>query len=154
MKTLEQNNMNINNYFTWNDSWVFTTLYYTTKNKTKIDLPNFIATGDYLNHSIFDKDEVITGLIKLQKRGVIQIIEEKIIYTKIGNEIINNSKKTKGGLFSRVDVSLKKLNSKKIKLSIVDEINSCDFITETIYKNSVKKYQKLADKIISKIIKT
>jgi len=68
-----------NKYFLWEDAWVFTALFSTTPDKSKIDLFNIISSGDILNHSIVSKNEIINALIKLQIRDII-FIKNRIVY--------------------------------------------------------------------------
>ncbi|ASV07175.1 hypothetical protein FFZ99_12660 [Leptospira interrogans] len=42
-----------------------------TKNGSRFNLCDLISAGDYLNHAIFERNEVVEGLIKVQKRGLI-----------------------------------------------------------------------------------
>lgn len=117
------------NYFTWFDAWVFTSLYYLHKDNQSIDLKKIFSTGDVLNHAILTKVELRTAFIKLQRRGVIEISKNMINFTQLGKSIIEKVEKIKGGLFSRADITLKKLNSNRIKLPIIHEIDDCAFIS-------------------------
>jgi hypothetical protein len=122
MDSIKENN------FTWIDAWVFTSLYYSHKDNDLIDLKKVVSTGDVLNHAILTNIELRTAFIKLQNKGIIEICNEKISFTNIGKLIIESAEKVKGGLFSRVDISLKKLNSNRLKLPNIEEIDNCNFI--------------------------
>jgi hypothetical protein len=117
------------NYFTWDDAWAFTSLYYSHKDNDSINLPKIISIGEALNHAILTNIELKTAFIKLQRKGIIEIQNGLIKFTHIGKSIIESSEKVKGGLFSRVDISFKKLNSSSVKLPIIEEIDGCAFIT-------------------------
>jgi predicted methyltransferase len=129
-------------YFSWSDAWVFTALYFTGRDEKIIDFGEIIATGDALNHAIFSVEEIRTAFIKLQSRGVVQIGDNKIRFTELGKSIIEKAEKVRGGVFSRVDISLKKLNSNRTKLPYCKEINDCSFITQEIVIKAYKKYIK------------
>lgn len=135
-------NMNSINekYFTWADAWVFTSIYYSIKDNEPLNLSKIIGTGDMLNHSILNKEELNSGFYKLQKYGVIKILDGKIIYTDFGKIIITNSEKTKGGLFSRIDITLKKLNSNRIKLPINNEFVCNEIFTDELVNEEYLKY--------------
>lgn len=136
--------INNNKYFSWADAWVFTSLYFTIKDEKIIDLSEIIGAGDVLNHSIMNEEEIKTAFIKLQKRGIIQIVKDRIKFTSLGKSIIEKAEKARGGLFSRVDISLQKLNSSRVKLPFIEGINDCAFITKD---NVLKAYQNYANKI-------
>ena len=133
---------NNENYFCWSDAWVFTALYYSNKDKTKINLSKLIAAGDVLNHAIFTKDEIKNAFIKLQRTGIIIIYSEIIEFTDDGLKLMEKIEKVRGGLFSRIDISLQKLNSRRNKFPFFDDVNNCDFITDEMMDESYKIYKK------------
>ena len=133
---------NNENYFSWSDAWVFTALYFSNKDKKKINLSELIAAGDVLNHAIFTKDEIKNAFIKLQRRGIILIFNEIVEFTDYGLKLIEKAEKVRGGLFSRVDISLQKLNSKRNKFPFVEDVNNCDFITDEMMDKAYKIYIK------------
>ena len=138
--------LNKEKYFNWSDAWVFTSIYYSTKDKDPINLKMIIGAGDMLNHSILNKEEINNGFYKLQKRGVIKIYNGILNYTDLGKLIINNAKKTNGGLFSRIDITLKKLNTNRIKLPIIDELEYYDLFTDDIIKEGSMCYINMMNK--------
>ena len=79
--------MNKNLYFDWSDAWVFTALYASNPGDNAIDLPMLISAGDLLNHAIPEMEEIKTGFIKFQRRGLMQIINNTIKYTDLGKLI-------------------------------------------------------------------
>ena len=129
-------------YFSWSDAWVFTALYFTGRDEKTIDFGEIIAAGDALNYAIFNVEEIKTAFVKLQKRGIIQVVDNKIGFTDLGKLIIEKAEKVRGGMFSRVDISLKKLNSNRVKLPYCEEINDCSFITQEVVIEAYKKYIK------------
>ena len=129
-------------YFSWSDAWVFTALYITGRDEKTIDFGQIIFAGDALNHAIFSVEEIKTAFVKLQKRGIIKVNDNKIGFTDLGKIIIDKAEKVRGGMFSRVDISLKKLNSNRIKLPYCEEIKDCSFITQEVVLKAYKKYLK------------
>jgi len=112
-------------YFNWADAWVFTSLYYSHKDNDSLDLEKVVSMGDALDHAILTNIELKTAFLKLQRKGIIEILNGSIKFTHFGKSIIESAEKVKGGLFSRVDITLNELNSKKIKLPIIEEIEDC-----------------------------
>lgn len=127
-------------YFTWQDAWFFTALYMTHENGNPIDLTRIIAAGDALNHAIMTNEEIKTALLKLQTRGIVEIHEERIRFTELGDKIRTNAEKVKGGTFSRIDISLQKLNSRRLKLPIIKGVEINEKITEERIKDAYKAY--------------
>ncbi|WP_010572339.1 hypothetical protein [Leptospira kmetyi] len=130
----------MDNYFNWTDAWVFTALYYSTKDGSELNLRNLISAGDYLNHAIFERNEVVEGLTKVQKRGLLLLKNQTISYSEIAEAIFEKFNKSKGGQFSRVDIMLKNLNSNRNKFPLIDEVNFCEFITDLLLKSAYESY--------------
>jgi len=133
---------NIENYFCWSDSWVFTALYYSNRHNKNIDFKNLLAAGDVLNHAILTIEEIKNAFMKLQERGIIFISKDNFEFTDCGKELIQKIEKVKGGLFSRIDISLKKLNSSRNKFGFSKNINNCEFITDGLIDKSYNDYMK------------
>ena len=102
-----------NDSFSWSDAWVYTSLCMILKADNSLDLSMLIGCADMLNHSILLKDEINCAFTKFVQYQLISVNENKISLTALGNEIYNKSEKVKGGMFSRVDITLRKLNSKQ-----------------------------------------
>ena len=132
------------NFFNRSDAWVFTALYYSNKNNKNINFKDLFAAGDMLNHSIPTNDEIRNAFVKFQKRGIIKISKEMFEFTDSGKALIEEILKVRGGLFSRIDISLKKLNSKRNGLKFYDNIEKCDFLTDEILNKSYKAYHTMA----------
>lgn len=97
-----------------------------------------------LNHAIYTADELKTGFYKAQKKGLIQIKDNKIILTDKGQEIWTKVQGMRGGLFSIVDNMHKGLNSIRTKFMEIPDaaINPCNFINETSVKEGYDKYRR------------
>ena len=132
---------NTENYFSWPDSWVFTALYYSNFSNKNIDFKNLIAAGDVLNHAILTSGEIKDALIKLQNRGIIKISGDMVEFTDCGKELVLRIQRVKGGLFSRIDISLQELNSKRNRLQIIETIDTCDFITDELINKAYDDYR-------------
>jgi len=97
--------------FTWTDAWVLTSLYCSHKSGSVIDLPTLLRTGEDLNFNTFKFSELNESLARLIKNGFIQIKDRHLNYTPLGRQIIAKARIRPGGWFSRVDITLKVLNS-------------------------------------------
>jgi len=131
-----------NEYFNWNDAWVFTALYKSHKNNEMLNLQILIGIGDGLNHAIFTEEEIITAFNKFQKKGIFSFENQLLKISNIGKEIIEKSEKVKGGLFSRVDISLKKLNSNRNKFTDSENIADLSNYIKAHFKESYDRYSK------------
>ncbi|MCW7491017.1 hypothetical protein [Leptospira meyeri] len=128
-----------NNYFNFSDAWVFESLIFSTKDDTILDFSQLIAAGDSLNHAILTLEEIKDALIKLQRKGFIQFSNNIIKYTESGKSIIKKNREIKGGLFSRIDISQKVLNSNITEQTSENNINFFDSLTEKeIHLNYIK----------------
>ncbi|WP_298868261.1 hypothetical protein [uncultured Gimesia sp.] len=101
--------------FSVSDAWVFTCLYYHQENHSRFDLRLLIGAADMLNHAILLEEEILSAFEKLQTTGILKVRYLKIQYSELGMEIIEKAKRTRGGLFMRVEITEKKLNSTRNK---------------------------------------
>lgn len=101
--------------FSCADAWVFTCLYYHQENNSRFDLRLLIEVADVLNHAILLEEEILSAFAKLQTTGILKVRYLKIQHSEFGMEIIEKAKRTRGGLFMRVEITKKKLNSTRNK---------------------------------------
>lgn len=128
-------------YFTWNDAWVFTALYKSHESNDQLNLLKLIGAGDMLNHAIFTEKEIISAFEKIQTKGIIILKGYQIIFTEVAMSLIDSCEKMAGGLFSRVDVTLKKLNSNRNKYTeTIKTVNISDYL-KTHFEESYKNYK-------------
>lgn len=127
-------------YFNWSDAWVFTSLFIYDSNFRKINLVNILANGDALNHAILEFDELNSGLNKLIKSELIVINENQIRLTKLGIETKASSKKLKGGLFEKVNNTLKVINRLRMN-NHSNEIIEFEFLSEEKLDNAYNEYK-------------
>lgn len=122
--------MEKDNYFAWSDSWVVAGILWTVPDEAEIDLSSIIRAGDMLNHAVYTPEELKTGFLKAQKKGLITIDRGRIKLTAKAKEIKEKVSTLPGGLFSIVDKFHRILNSKRTKLADVDDesVDACDFI--------------------------
>jgi hypothetical protein len=97
--------------FTWTDAWILTALYCSHKNGSDLDLPALLRVGEDLNFNTFKLGELNESLARLNSNGIIQIKEDQLFYTPLGRQIISKACFRPGGWFSRVDITLKVLNT-------------------------------------------
>lgn len=97
--------------FTWTDAWVLTSLYCSHKSGSMIDLPKLLRTVEDLNFNTFRFHELNESLTRLTKNGFILIKDSHLHFTPLGRQIIAKARFRPGGWFSRVDITLKVLNS-------------------------------------------
>ena len=107
-----------------------------------IDLSEIIARGDILKRAIFSLDELRQGFRKLTARGLIEINDDQMRFSKIGIEIREKVNNDKGGLFSMVDNALKRINSPGLKLNHVErEWENCfKFLNDHELEKSYNRY--------------
>ena len=127
-------------YFTWSDAWVFTSLYPTHKGEGQLELRNVVSMGDALNRAIFTAEELKNGFAKLIARGILEFSGIMMRLTPMGKEIAENAEKVKGGLFSRVDISLKVLNAYDLKLPVTGNAAGMEFVTDNTIRLAIDQY--------------
>jgi hypothetical protein len=122
------------------DAWVFWGVYYSTKNKSKLNISKIIGACDYLDHSIPTRKEIITALKKLQKKNIIQIENGILSFTNLGKKLIKQIESEKNTKISRIDIALQILNLQTKEYPIINEIDNCSFITKKYFKDSYDWY--------------
>ncbi len=125
--------------FTFSDAWVFASLI-RLGNSGQLDLSDLIAIGDGLNHAILMAKEIKQGLIKCQKWGLVKIDNRRYTLTNRARTICQELSKTRGGLFSVIDNTLAKLNSKTTALEPTAKIKPCNFITVQAVHKGYERY--------------
>jgi hypothetical protein len=140
------------NFFVWSDAWIFTALHYSHKSGDKIDLSSLMRAADMLNHAIFTIDELNNAMVKLHIQNIIEIINNTVIYTDLGEHIINKTHFKPGGLFSRVDISLRALNSLRVSRPVDENPTERKSFSEVDYNNAYKQYYGEFNKILEKIL--
>lgn len=126
-------------YFEWSDAWVFTSLFTYGNAYKNIDLVQVLINGDVLNHAIFEYNELHSGLHKLVASQLIGIKGHKIKLTQLGIEARANALKHRGGLFERVNNTLKVINRLKIETNS-DEIIAFEFLSEEKLNKAYQDY--------------
>ena len=97
--------------FSWTDAWVFTSLYCSHKNGVEINLPLLLRSGEDLNFNTFRLPELNESLNRLSRKGIIQIKDDHVSYPPLGKQLISKARFWSASWFSRVDITLKILNS-------------------------------------------
>lgn len=97
--------------FDFSDAWFLTALILIGKEST---LKQIVQTGDAINHAIMTQAEIDRALLKLIPAGyIVATSKNTFIATEKSAEISECSAFKRAGLFSMVDVVLKRLNSVK-----------------------------------------
>lgn len=128
-----------NEFFEFNDAWVLTSLFMYDSRFQELVLTHVIANGDVLNHAIFSLDELNEGFNKLIAANLIKFENDSIRLTESGLEIKAKVSKEKGGLFERINNTLKKLQKLNISSPNVGEQA---FFDEKDLENAYNLYKK------------
>ena len=128
-----------NEFFEFNDAWVLTSLFMYDSRFQELVLTHVIANGDLLNHAIFSLDELNEGFSKLIAANLIKFENDSIRLTELGLEIKAKASKEKGGLFERINNTLKKLQKLNISSPNVREQA---FFDEKDLENAYNLYKK------------
>jgi hypothetical protein len=79
------------------------------------DIEEVITIGDVLNHAIFTQNEINQALQRLTPIGFIEVEGDKYRATEKAHELSNCVAYKRAGLFTQVEVILKRLNTKRDK---------------------------------------
>jgi hypothetical protein len=93
--------------FAFSDAWFLTSLLVTSDWSSMKDI---LAVGDALNHAIFTQDEIDNALKKLIPLGYMETNNKLYRATLKAHELTNCSAYKRAGMFSQIDVILKRLN--------------------------------------------
>lgn len=66
---------------TWIDAWLLLSILYSKKQDNTFEWKCVIGTGDVINHSIFNYEEINAGVEKLVLTGYLSVIGSKILVT-------------------------------------------------------------------------
>jgi len=93
--------------YEFNDAWFLTTLIL---NKSWASQEEIIVGADILNHAIMSQSEMDEAIAKLIPAGYVEADKGKYRATDKAHELANCSAFKRAGLFTTVDVILKRLN--------------------------------------------
>jgi hypothetical protein len=93
--------------FEYSDSWLLTTLILNNGWASKEEI---IIGADIINHAIMTQSEIDNAIEKLAFSGYIEIKKDKYRATGKAHELTKCSAYKKAGLFTTIDVILKRLN--------------------------------------------
>lgn len=140
---MKKNPVTREKYFVWSDAWVFASLAGTVGQSGAVEFDRLIACGDLLNHAILSDKEIRDALLKLHRRGLVEVKGKKVLVLALTEVLHTKIRGMRGGLFSIPDNALKVLNSPRTDLPNIDEIPDVAFITADYVKNAYKSYVKL-----------
>ena len=123
----------------WSDAWLLMSIISTDKSGT--DLRGIISSGDYINHSIFNLDELKNGLEKLISIDYVRIEESRYFTTKTFNRDYKKLKTYPKAMLKAVDQLHELLKTKSIDESKLKPLSE-DIISESILKNAYNEYMK------------
>lgn len=67
--------MNVENLLRWSDVWLLLAIYY-ARNRVLTCLAAIIAAADYINHAVMNYEELGSGMIRLERAGLINIARD------------------------------------------------------------------------------
>ena len=95
--------------FEFSDAWFLTTLIC---NKGWASQEQIIVGADILNHAIMTPNEIDNAIEKLVASGYVEHDQQKYRATEKAHQLADCSAFKRAGLFTKVDVILKRLNRK------------------------------------------
>jgi hypothetical protein len=123
------------------DGWVYASI------TNGCNLDSIISYGDVINHSIFNYDELNSGLNRLLTNELI-VIDKKLFY-KIDNQtpfvkkLKTASKSSRNGLFKLTDIF------EKSEMAVIPNYES-DVITKEDYNSSLEKHMSIMKELLEK----
>ena len=97
--------------YDFSDAWFLTTLIVI---KDWADMKGIISVGDGLNHAIFTQNEITQALKRLIPVGYVETNGKKYRATEKAYELTNSAAYKRAGLFTQIEVILKRLNKKAL----------------------------------------
>jgi len=61
-----------NRKYNWSDAWLLLSIIYASDSENGAALEKIIAAGDWINHAVFNEDELESGLARLTAGGFIK----------------------------------------------------------------------------------
>lgn len=58
--------------YNWSDAWLLLSIIYASNSESGATLEKIIAAGDWINHAVFNEDELESGLARLTAGGFIK----------------------------------------------------------------------------------
>ena len=102
---------NLQEIYDFGDAWFLTALIVI---KDWADMREIISIGDGLNHAIFMQKEINQALKRLIPVGYIETNSKRYRATEKAHELTNCASYKKAGLFTQIEVILKRLNKKAL----------------------------------------
>ncbi len=124
------------NKWQWSDAWVMLSMV-SSGNKHAFSIKDIIASGDHINHSIFNYDELANGLAKLESCGFITLHNENYLIT---DKFLNEFKdllETNKNVIKLCDNMFKRLSLINLDENLMNRIA---LIEKSIYENGCKEY--------------
>ncbi len=113
----------------------------------KINVERWISSIDMLDHSVINYDEIVDSVNNLLNGGLITCKNDKFVLSKTAKEILRGS-------WSMGCIEWQLAVQKRIQSFTYDETESRTFnLSREEYDAALQKYQEIADKIISRMIK-
>ena len=129
----------INTNWNWSDAWLLMSIISVDKKGT--DLRGIISTGDYINHSIFNFEEIKAGLEKLISIDYVRIEQSRYLTTKTFAHDYKKLKTHPQGMLKAVDQLHELLKTKEIDDNKLKPLSE-DIISESILKTAYNEYMK------------
>ncbi len=123
----------------WSDAWLLMSIHSDDKKGT--DLRGIISTGDYINHSIFNLDELKNGLEKLIAIDYVHIDDNRYFTTKTFARDYKKLKTYPKAMLKAVDQLHELLKTKTIEDSKLKPLGD-NIISESILKKTYEEYMK------------
>jgi hypothetical protein len=125
--------------FSYSEAWIFISFCETLKNGN-FDYATMVMIADSYAHAIPNYEEVKNFFEKSMKYSLVLFKDKTFSLSDKGKEIFAKYEKVKGGLFSRVEIAQKKLNSSRNKFEENLNIPEFCFISEKDYLEICKRY--------------
>ncbi|GEM_PF-5813015 len=134
---------------TWVDTWLLLSILYSKKQDNTFEWKNVIGTGDVINHSIFNYEEINAGIENLVLTDYLSVNGNKIFVTNKALELFELLEKRNryASSFTRLQQLEKELDvipySKVTCPNIYNEssLNTEQYITMQEYQNAIKQYK-------------
>lgn len=81
---------------TWIDAWLLISILYSKKQDNTFRWKSVISTGDFINHSIFNYEEINAGVEKLVLTGYLSINGSKIFVTDKATKLLKDIEAKEG----------------------------------------------------------
>jgi hypothetical protein len=127
--------------FVWSDAWILLAIIYASRPIPPATLEEIIAAGDYINHSIFTRGELETGLTRLIDAGHVTRDASGFLLAEAVRSFWDSAASQKRFVMDALDAVRIFIGAPEWKHGPLPETDAQQYVTEAAYTGAVEAYQ-------------